>query len=186
MTLTLAQAAKERGVTVVMDINYRGKLWSVEECGNFVRQIAPLVDILSAARLDSLNFFKVPEQAGAGLDYYYAELQKMYPNIKAFYSTTREVVNANHNTLMGNFYQDGQLYTSVTYDIHYIVDRVGGGDAFTGGVLHGLLSGKTPQELIEFATLASAMKHTVHGDSNQFSAAEIEEMLISGVKEIKR
>lgn len=186
MTLALAQAAKARGVTLVMDINYRGKLWSVADCGAFVRQIAPLVDILSAARLDALNFFQVPEKAGAGLAYYYGELQKMYPNIQAFYATTREVINANHNTLMGNFYQEGQLYTSATYDIPYIVDRVGGGDAFTGGVLHGLLSGKSAQAVIDFATLAAAMKHTVHGDSNQFSGAEIEEMLVSGIKEIKR
>lgn len=186
MTLALAKEAKERGVTLVMDINYRGKLWSVEECGAFVREIAGLVDILSAGRLDALNFFNVAEQEGAGLTYYYEEIAKLYPNIQTFYSTTREVVNANHNYLMGNLYTDGRLYQSENYDIHDIVDRVGGGDAYTAGILHGLLSGFEMQKTVDFASLASVMKHTVHGDHNQFSAQEIEDLLQNGVKEIKR
>ncbi|MDT2755818.1 sugar kinase [Enterococcus asini] len=185
-TLELAKAAKACGVKVGLDINYRGKLWSVEACGAFVREIAGYVDYLSAARLDALNFFKVPEQENADLSYYYQEIQARYPNIELFYSTTRKVYNANHNHLIGNLYQKGQLYTSSEYDIAYIVDRVGGGDAYTGGIFHGILSGFTPEKTVEFATLASAMKHTVAGDHNQFSATDIEELLISGVKEIKR
>lgn len=185
-TLDLAKAAKEQGVKVGLDINYRGKLWSVEECGAFVREVAGYVDYLSAARLDALNFFKVPEKADGDLGYYYQEIQARYPNIQLFYATSREVINANHNRLKGHLYQNGELYTSGEYDIAYIVDRVGGGDAYTGGVLHGILSGFEPQKTVEFATLASAMKHTVAGDHNQFSAEDIEELLRSGVKEIKR
>lgn len=186
MLLILAQEAQKRGVKVSFDINYRGKLWSVEECGAFVRHIANYVDILSAARLDALNFFQVPEKADADLSYYYQEIQKLYPNIDVLYSTTREVFHANHNALTGNLYYQGKLYHSETHDIQCIVDRVGGGDAFAAGILHGLLNQDTPQKVIDFAALASAMKHTVHGDHNQFSAAEIEELLKSGVKEIKR
>lgn len=186
MTLSLAQAAKERGITVVMDINYRGKLWSVAECGAFVREMANWVDVLSAGRLDALNFFKVPEVDGASLNYYYEEIQKRYPNIKTFYGTTREVINANHNFLLGNLYTDGTLYQSVNYDIQQIVDRVGGGDAYTGGILHGLLTEMSPQATVDFAALASAMKHTFHGDHNQLSAIEIADLLKNGVKEIKR
>lgn len=186
MTLLLAKEAKARGVKVVLDVNYRGKLWSVEACSKFLREIAGLVDILSAGQLDALNFFKVPERAAANLTYYYGEIAKRYPNIQAFYSTTREVVNANHNYLQGNLYVNGRLYQSVNYDIHDIVDRVGGGDAYTAGILHGFLSDFEPQKTVEFAALASAMKHTVHGDHNQFSAQEIEELLQRGVKEIKR
>lgn len=186
LTLTLAKAAKERGITVVLDINYRGKLWSVADCGTFVREMASWVDVLSAGRLDALNFFKVPEVAGASLDYYYEEIQKGYPNIKTFYSTTRKVIDANHNFLLGNLYTEGILYQSVNYDIQQIVDRVGGGDAYTGGILHGLLTGMSPQETVDFAALASAMKHTFHGDHNQLSATEISEMLKNRVKEIKR
>lgn len=186
MLLTLAQEAQKRNVKVSFDINYRGKLWTVQECGAFVRRIAKYVDILSAARLDALNFFLIPEKAEGDLSYYYQEIQALYPNITVLYSTTREVFHANHNALTGNLYYQGALYRSETHDIQCIVDRVGGGDAFAAGILHGLLNQAEPQKIIDFASLASAMKHTVHGDHNQFSAIEIEELLKSGVKEIKR
>lgn len=81
---------------------------------------------------------------------------------------------------------NGQLYQSPAFDIPSIVDRVGGGDAFASGVLHGLLSDESPQTIIDFANLATAMKHTVHGDVNQFSVEEIQLLMKNGTKEIKR
>ncbi|WP_086304084.1 MULTISPECIES: sugar kinase [unclassified Enterococcus] len=186
--LMLMREAKARGIAVSLDINYRGKLWTLEDCGNFVREAANYVDYLSAGHLDALNFFNIENKLTTEeeLQYFYSEIVKLYPEIKVIYSTTREIINANHNKLKGNLFLRGKLYYSQEYDIPYIVDRVGGGDAYAGGILHGILTNKKPEAIVEFATVASAMKHTVHGDHNQFSKEEIEEIMKTGVKEIRR
>lgn len=186
MLLTLAEAAHKRQIKVSFDINYRGKLWSVDECGKYVRQIAHYVDYCSAGKLDALNFFKIPEKTGADLSYYYGEIQKLYPNIKVCYATNREVVTSRHNRLQGNLFIEDALYQSTVIDIPNIVDRVGGGDAFAAGVLHGLLTKMPPQETIDFATTASALKHSVHGDCNQFSAEEVLEAMENTNGDVKR
>lgn len=185
MMLQLVKEAKRREILVNLDINYRSKLWSIADCRAFVQELAPYLDFCSAARLDALNFFEIPETDQALSDYY-EKIRKRYPNIKVLYSTTREVLNAQHNRLQGNLYLNGKFYQSKVYNIPAIVDRVGAGDAFTGGVLHGLLDHAEPQKLIDFATVAAVAKHTVHGDCNQFSKEQIEEFLLSGSNEIKR
>jgi 2-dehydro-3-deoxygluconokinase len=112
-------------------------------------------------------------EKGTRLQYYYEKIQQMYPNIKSFSSTFRNVISASTNTLQGNFYTDGVLYQSKVHQIDHIVDRVGGGDAFAAGILYGILEQMPPGEIVSFATAASALKHTVHGDCNAFSSEEI-------------
>lgn len=185
LMVQLIKKAREYDVKVSLDINYRGKLWSVDECGAFIRKIAHYIDYCSAAKLDALNFFKISEKKDAGLDYYYQAIAESYPNIKVFYSTKRKVFDAQHNQLQGNLYQNGKLYQSKMYDINHIVDRVGGGDAFTAGILHGLIKYDDPKKTIDFATAASILKHTVSGDCNLFTEKEVQDFLdTSG--EIKR
>lgn len=182
----LLQEAKKRQITVSLDINYREKLWSVSACSRYIQRIAKYVDWCSAGRLDALSFFNIPEKPEKDLSYYYTEVKKMYPNIKIFYSTTREVLSASHNRLQGNLFMGDTFYQSEVIDISNIVDRVGGGDAFTAGIIHGLRTEMSPQKTIDFATNASALKHSVKGDCNQFSAEEVEQLLDQVRKDVNR
>ncbi|KKK33598.1 2-dehydro-3-deoxygluconokinase [Mesobacillus campisalis] len=171
--------AKEHGVSTSFDFNYRAKLWSHEEAGDAFKAFLPYVDICSCGELDALSFLGI-EKADVSLtkaeklEYYYGKISEMYPNIQTMYSTFREVVSASTNTLQGNFYTNGKLHQSRVFQIDHIVDRVGGGDAFAAGVLHGILEGTAPDELITFATAASVLKHSIHGDCNLFSPEEID------------
>lgn len=190
LTLVLIKAAKQAGCLISFDVNYRGKLWSREEAGKTIRTILPYVDYCSAGKLDAQHFLEVTAYDGDSEEeeasYYYREMQKKYPNISVFYSTKRKVHSASANELIGTLWSDGHYYESQCHLIDPIIDRVGGGDAFAGGVLHGLLNKADHQKVINFATAASALKHTVHGDCNQFSQEEVESFLALGSGKIIR
>ncbi|WP_251551570.1 sugar kinase [Neobacillus muris] len=170
--------AKEYGVATSFDFNYRAKLWSQQEAAEAIKTYLPYVDICSCGELDAIYLLGM-EKADESLKpeeklaYYYQILTEQYPNIRYVSSTFRGVLSASTNTLQGNFYKDGVLYQSKAFQIDHIVDRVGGGDAFAAGILHGILKGLAPEELITFATAASVLKHTVHGDCNVFTEDEI-------------
>ena len=113
-------------------------------------------------------------------------MQSQFPNIEVFYSTRRTVHSASANDLQGTLWHAGNLYTSKIHAIDPIVDRIGGGDAFSAGILHGILTKKDWQTTVDFATAASALKHTVKGDCNQFDQTEVMEFLQSQTARIKR
>ncbi|QUW21561.1 sugar kinase [Sporosarcina sp. Marseille-Q4063] len=191
ITLLALKKAKELGVTTSFDFNYRSKLWGKEEAAEVFKQLLPYVDICSCGDKDAIHFLGIEEadetlEASEKLSYYYAKIQEMYPNITYLSSTFREVLSASENDLQGNFYVDGILYQSKVHHINPIVDRVGGGDAFASGILHGILEGFSPEEVISFATAASALKHTVHGDCNVFSADEVLAFAENGTGKIIR
>lgn len=189
MTKTLLQAAKKAGCLVSFDINYRGKLWSQKEASGVIHQLLPFVDICSAGKMDALYLLGIeeaPENTEQPIAYYYQKMQEKFPNIQVFYSTDRTVRSASENQLMGTIWMDRKYLESQTHEIKPIVDRVGGGDAFAGGVLHGILSRMQPQEIIDFATAASALKHTIHGDCNQFNHEEVAQFLACGSGKIIR
>jgi 2-dehydro-3-deoxygluconokinase len=178
LTYTALKKAKELGVMTSFDFNYRAKLWSQKEAGESIKPLLPLVDICSCGELDAIYLLGL-EKVDDGLEKdqklvrYYEKIQEIYPNIKYFSSTFRNVISASTNTLQGNLYTDGKLYQSRAHHIDHIVDRVGGGDAFAAGILDGILEQQLPQQIVSFATAASALKHTVHGDCNLFSKEEI-------------
>lgn len=191
ITCDLMKRAKERGVTVSFDSNYRAKLWSLEKASDVYKKILPFVDIFSAGKLDAINLLGVTplENAVSTVDeltYYSQKMQEMYPNISVIYSTTRDVVSTDENYLQGNLWHDGQLYQSRNFHIPYIVDRIGGGDAFSSGMLHGLLTQDDPQHSIEFATGMSVLKHTYSGDSLYISKEEVEQFINSDSSKINR
>lgn len=187
-TITLIKAAKEAGCKISFDINYRGKLWSQKEAGETITEILPLVDYCSAGKLDAIYLLGIPEYTGDDneLVYYYQEIQKKFPNIAILYSTKRKVLSASSNELIGTLWMNDSYYESQKHLINPIVDRVGGGDAFAGGILHGILVQNTPQEIINFASAASALKHTIYGDCNQFSEPEVKSFLLAGSGKINR
>ncbi|OLS40957.1 sugar kinase [Bacillus sp. MRMR6] len=178
LVLYSLKKAKELGVTTSFDFNYRAKLWSQKEAAETIKTFLPYVDICSCGELDALHLLaieKADDSLGARekLAYYYEQIQQRYPNIQWMSSTFRGVISASTNTLQGNVFVDGVLYQSKVYSIDHIVDRVGGGDAFAAGILHGIIEQRAPEEIVSFATAASVLKHTVHGDCNIFSEGEI-------------
>ncbi|MEN0658669.1 sugar kinase [Caldifermentibacillus hisashii] len=184
--VSLFQEAKKRNIKTSFDINYRMKLWSKEQCGKALKEILPYVDLLSAGILDAKYLMDIKLQDYT-LENIYGEITKIYSNIELLYSTTRTVYTSEHNSLIGNIYRDKKLTTSKLFDIPNIIDRVGGGDAFTAGVLHEYLCGHDEDaEFINFATAASALKHTIHGDVNSFSLDEVKDFLKNTSTEISR
>lgn len=186
LLIKLMQEAKSRKVKISFDINFRGKLWSQAQASVALKQILPYVDYLSAGKLDAQYLLGIENAQDLSLEQCYQEMQKLYPNIQVIYSTNRTILSAKHNQLQGTIYSQNQYYKSEVIDIPDIIDRVGGGDAYSAGILHGLLSGYSAQETVNFATAASALKHMVYGDCNQFTLEEVQAYLENGSSKINR
>lgn len=191
LTLTALKKAKENGVMTSFDFNYRSKLWSQKEAASAIKPLLQYVDICSCGELDAIYLLEI-EKADESLNkeakliYYYEKIQEIYPNITYMSSTFRGVLSASANTLQGNLYVDGAMYQSKEHHINPIVDRVGGGDAFAAGIIHGILDEMSPEKTVAFATAASALKHTVHGDWNVFSVDEVNDFVENGSGKIIR
>lgn len=179
--LTAVKVAKEMGVMVSCDLNYRNKLWSKEKACTVMSTLMPYVDLVVANEEDAYDTFGI--QAGntdvtSGVlehDSYVdvaRQLQEKF-NCKYISITLRESVSASINNWAGMLYTDGQAYFSQKYTLN-IIDRVGGGDSFGGGLIYSVLTGKDPQSAIDFAVAASALKHSVQGDFNRVSVKEVE------------
>lgn len=185
--IELVKSAKQAGVKISLDINFRGKLWTTDEAKEYLKQLLPYVDVCSAGKLDAQVFMDIPAPKEETDDqYYYDQMNQLYPNIDLFYGTHREVISASHHLLTGRLWHQGNYVLSPVHVIDPIVDRVGGGDAFAAGVLHGIATQSSDQELIDFATAASALKHTIYGDCNLFSVSEINEFMKNGSGKIIR
>ncbi|SEO89884.1 2-dehydro-3-deoxygluconokinase [Amphibacillus marinus] len=169
----LLKYAKEKQVKVSLDMNYRASLWSIEEARLAFEKVLPYIDYCSAGQLDAPAFFGVSDDT----DDYFTAMKRSYPNIELFYSTKRDVISASHHKLHGQIWQDGAVAQSKQYDIYPIVDRVGAGDAFTAGVIHGLLSNATLDYTVQFATLNAVLKHSIEGDISLIERQEIEQLL---------
>lgn len=178
--------AKEFGVITSFDFNYRASLWSQKEASIVFKELMCEIDICFCGELDAIYLLGIEIDETMKLEDYYKKIKERYPNIFYMASTTRQVHSATSNTLQGHFYMDGKLYQSKAHQIEPIIDRVGGGDAFAAGVLYGILEGLSPEQLITFATAASALKHTVHGDCNPFSVEEISTFIKNGSGKILR
>jgi 2-dehydro-3-deoxygluconokinase len=105
------------------------------------------------------------------------ELAKRFPNLKSIAITLRGSKSANHNTWSGVLWHGGAMYSTRTYDLTHIVDRVGGGDSFGAGLIYGLKTYGDPQKTLDFAVAASALKHSILGDFNCVSMAEVEKLM---------
>ncbi|WP_042272889.1 sugar kinase [[Clostridium] dakarense] len=189
LTLNILKYCKENNIIVSYDSNYRAKLWSLEEASKATFEILPYVNILSAGILDAENILYMSCEyidKYEKLKYYYGEIINLYPNIRHIFSSIRENQSVSVNTLQCNYYSNNNLYSSKAYIIDDIVDRVGGGDALTAGVLYGILNNKKPEYITEFATSASVLKHSIKGDANLVSIEEVETLMNYGVGKILR
>ena len=181
LTRLACEAAKRHGVTVPVDLNFRKKLWTKEKAQSVMRPLMQYVDVCIGNEEDAelcLGFKPDADVEGGRTDAegYKGIFKAMADEFgfKYVVSTLRESFSASHNGWKAMIYDGKEFYESKRYDILPIVDRVGGGDSFSGGLIHGLLTKATQGEALEFAVAASALKHTIDGDFNMVSAAEVE------------
>jgi 2-dehydro-3-deoxygluconokinase len=181
LTRLACEAAKRHGATVSVDLNFRKKLWTKEKAQSIMRPLMQYVDVCIGNEEDAelcLGFKPDADVEGGKTDAegYKAIFEQMKKEFgfKYVISTLRESLSASHNGWKAMIYNGEEFYVSKRYDILPIVDRVGGGDSFSGGVIHGLLTKPTQGEALEFAVAASALKHTINGDFNLVSAEEVE------------
>lgn len=175
--------AKEKGIKVSCDLNYRGKLWTRKEARLAMSELCRYVDVCIANKEDAKDVFGIEAD---NTDIYGGKLNKdgyksVASQLKEQFGfekvaiTLRTSISANDNDWAGMLYDGQDFYFSKEYHLH-IVDRVGGGDSFGAGLIYALLNKKTMQETIEFAVAASALKHSIEGDFNRVSVAEVERL----------
>ena len=180
ITLEAVKSAKEKGITVSCDLNFRKKLWSKEEAGETMGEICKYVDLLIANEEDAKDVFGIEaentdiESGKLDREGYVSVAKQLTERfgIKAVAITLRESINANDNNWSGMLYVGGNAFFSKKYAIN-IVDRVGGGDSFGAGLIHSMLNGAHAGDAIEFAVAASCLKHTIEGDYNLVSEQEV-------------
>lgn len=188
--LEAVKVASKMGLTVSTDLNYRAKLWKYGKSSEEI--MTPLVehcDIILGNEEDAEKHFGIHPE---GLDVtkhghdvtaeaflsVCQQMMKKFPKAKKVITTLRGSISASHNTWAGVMYDGKQMYKSPTYQITHIVDRVGGGDSFMGGLIYGLKSYlNDDQKALDFAVAASSLKHTIYGDANLVTVAEVEKLL---------
>ena len=179
--------ANEKGITVSTDLNYRKNLWKY---GKTVQEVMPgLVagcDIVLGNEEDAEKALGiVPEGVdvtggkveAAAYESVSKQIMEKFPRVKKVITTLRGAISASHNTWAGFLYNGVQSFVSPTYQITHIVDRVGGGDSFMGGLIYGLLTYKNDEKALNFAVAASNLKHTIKGDFNLVRVDEVEKLM---------
>ena len=177
------EAAKARGVKISCDLNYRGKLWTRDQARAAMTDLCRYVDVCISNEEDAKDVFGIEAE---GSDIYGGKLNKAgYESVakqlmdkfgfEKVAITLRTSISASDNDWAGMLYDGRECCFSKEYHLR-IVDRVGGGDSFGAGLIYALLSGKSSQEAIEFAVAASALKHSVEGDYNRVTVAEVEKL----------
>lgn len=178
-----AESAKKHGVPISLDLNYRNKLWSYEDFERVMPKLLKDVDLcfgwLSSIE-EKTGKYKIADFAKdeVSLERFktiFGRMQEKF-NIKYVVTTLRENYSATHNGLSALIYDGKEMYQSKKYDFT-IQDRVGGGDAFAGGLIYGLVQGRDHREALEFGVAASVLKHTIDGDFNLVTESEVMELL---------
>ena len=188
--LEAVKIASERGITISTDLNYRSKLWQYG--GNreaIMTELTSYCDIILGNEEDAQMQFGIKPE---GLDIntqgnevkaeaflsVCKQMMKKFPRAKKVIITLRGSISASHNSWAGVLYDGEKMYESIQYQITDIVDRVGGGDSFVGGLIYGLLNyPNEDQKALDFAVAASCLKHTIKGDANLVTVEEIEKLM---------
>lgn len=179
-TLEALQAAKTAGLTTCLDPNYRAKLWTVDGARTWFREAIAHVDVLVTNPEDAERFFGCP---GADPDKCAADLAANF-NLVAVAVTLRQTPSVWRNTVSAVGYAGGRVVRSSSYDVE-VVDRLGSGDAFVAGFLHGLLDGDL-EKAIAYGTAMSALKHSIPGDFAWLTKAEVDALIQGGSLRVSR
>lgn len=189
--LEALKIAKQKKMTISCDLNYRSKLWKYGKSpAEIMPELISYCDIILGNEEDcEMMFgikpkgFDVNNNSEDGIEQIQFEsvckqMMEKFPQCKLMAVTLRGAINANHNTWSSIMYTEGKMIKSKQYNITHIVDRVGGGDSFMGGLIYGLITyPQDKQYALEFATAASCLKHTIYGDYNQVSIEEVEALI---------
>jgi 2-dehydro-3-deoxygluconokinase len=189
LTFEAARAARAKGITISCDLNYRKNLWKWgKPASEVMRKLMPLVDVAIANEEDCQKALGI--QAAVDVDsgklereQYQALTGKVlaeFPNLRMIAITLRESRSASDNGWSACLDDRETFRVSRHYEITHIVDRVGGGDAFAGGLIYGLQTLEGAQEALEFAVAASCLKHSIPGDFNRFSVEEVRQLMAGG------
>jgi 2-dehydro-3-deoxygluconokinase len=182
--LEAIKIAKKKSITISLDLNYRAKLWNYgKKPYEIMPQLIKDSDIVigNEEDADKILGIKAPETdiTSGELDpenyrYVVEKVTQEYPNLKYVAITLRGSLSASHNTWSGILYDKKTMYVGSKYDISHIIDRVGGGDSFTAGLIYGFLIYKNDlQKILDFAIASSCLKHTIFGDFNLVSVEEV-------------
>jgi 2-dehydro-3-deoxygluconokinase len=192
LSLEAVRTAKEKGLTVSCDYNYRGKLWKYGKSSTeVVPEIVRFVDVGIANEEDCQNSLGIGVEAGVDwrsaveggrleIERYRALCEKVlqaFPNLKKQAITLRESHSASHNSWSGCLHNGEGFVVSRRYEITHIVDRVGAGDAFAAGLIYGLSNGMSDAGALDFAAAASCLKHSIPGDYNRVNVGEVERLM---------
>lgn len=186
LAIESVKIAREMGLTVSCDFNYRANLWKYgKQATEVMNELVKFVDIGIANEEDCQKSLGISvdvkvEQGKLDVDVYQKLTQKVldkFPQMKAIAITLRESKSADHNLWAACMNDRDKFYLSRKYDITDIVDRVGGGDAFSGGLIYGLLNYTKTEDALNFAVAASCLKHSIPGDFNRVSLAEVEKLM---------
>ena len=180
--------ANEMGITVSTDLNYRKKLWNYgKEPFEIMPELVDGCDIILGNEEDAEKHFGIHPDGvdvtkGKTIDAqsYISvcrKLMKKFTRCKKVIITLRSSISASHNSWSGVLYNGEELFETKTYEITHIVDRVGGGDSFMGGLIYGLKIYKNDQKALDFAVSASCLKHTIYGDANLVTVEEVEKLM---------
>ena len=190
--LEAVKAASELGITISTDLNYRAKLWKYCNASHrevIMTELTSYCDIVLGNEEDAEKHFGIHPE---GLDVHKhghdvkaeaflsvcKQMMKKFPRAKKVITTLRGSISASHNSWAGVLYDGETMYESPQYQITDIVDRVGGGDSFMGGLIYGLLNyPEDDQNALNFAVAASCLKHTIKGDSNLVTVEEVEKLM---------
>ena len=186
--LEAIQVANKKGITVSTDLNYRKNLWKYgQKASEVMPELVAGCDIILGNEEDADKVFSIKPDQGdvisghvdaAAYESVCRQLKQRFPRAEKIIITLRGSINANHNTWSGVLWNGRRLLLAPTYDITHIVDRVGGGDSFMGGLIYGLLTyGNDDQKALNFAVAASCLKHTIPGDFNLVSVEEVEKLI---------
>lgn len=187
VAIEAAKTAHELGLTVSCDLNYRKNLWKWgKKAAEVMPDLVKWCDVVIGNEEDAETVFgiKAPEaDVTAGkveadsYRYVCEKLVERFPNLKSVAITLRGSISASHNTWSGVLWDEGLFYSAPIYDITHIVDRVGGGDSFMGGLIYGMLTYPERQKALNFAVAASCLKHSILGDFNEVTVAEVEKLM---------
>ncbi|MDX9846010.1 MAG: sugar kinase [Tenuifilaceae bacterium] len=186
--LEAIKKANEKGITVSCDLNYRKNLWKYgKKAGEVMPELVAGTDVILGNEEDAAMVLGIhPEGVdvtkghveAAAYESVSKQIMKAFPRCKKVITTLRGSINANHNSWAGVLWDGKKLYESSQYQITHIVDRVGGGDSFMGGLIYGLLTYKgDDQKALDFAVAASCLKHTIYGDYNLATVDEVEKLM---------
>jgi len=178
------RVANEKDITVSCDLNYRKNLWKYgKTAGEVMKELVAGCDIILGNEEDAEKVLGIKPEGvninlghveGAAYESVSKQIMTNFPRCKKVITTLRGSVNANNNSWSGVLWDGKKLYTAPTYQITHIVDRVGGGDSFMGGLIYGLITWpENDQKALEFAVAASCLKHTIYGDFNRVTVDEV-------------